>query len=123
MQIYDFIKQRMQNMGFDSNFILEPEVILFDGTPQMIDASNAFYYLYDVSDYEAIWKIECDTDIILNHKFIVEKKIPYGIIELTGNIYITSSENNAQKFFFYKCTPEGLQSQNPVENILQKIMS
>ncbi|MDD3686731.1 MAG: hypothetical protein PHE56_08185 [Bacteroidales bacterium] len=122
MQIYDFIKQRMQNMGFDSNFILEPEVILFDGTPQMIDASNVFYYLYDVSNYEAIWKIECDTEIIFNHKFIIEEKIPYGIIELTGNIYITSSENNPQKFFFYKCTPEGLQ-QGPVQEILQKIMS
>lgn len=109
MQIYDFIRQRMKNMGYDPDqVVIEPYVQLFDGDMTIIEASNVYYYLYEVTEYTHIWKIESDTEIISNHKFILQQKIPSGILELTGNIEITSPFHHENIFMFYRATPGGM---------------
>lgn len=106
MQIFDYIKQRMMNMGYDpDDVVIEPHVELFRGERTIIEATNVYYYLYDVTEYTHYWVIESDTEILNNFKFILDGKIPYGIAELTGNIEITAVEKEENTFMFYKATP------------------
>jgi len=109
MQMYDYIKQRMKNMGYDpDDVVIEPIIVAVSSLAerQIIHEPNVYYYLYDCSDYTHSWTIESDVNHITNTEFIINQQVPYGIVELTGNIHIiTLASGQSNTLMFYKATP------------------
>lgn len=103
--MYDYIMQRMTNMGYDpKDVVIEAKAIEVSAsgypTTTLLHESNNYYYLYDCQSYTNAWTIESDISHTTNSEFIVNSQVPMGIIEMTGNIKITVSAANT--FLFYK---------------------
>lgn len=118
MQIYDFIKQRMANLGYDSeSVVITPITIPMEADSLVqIGQSGDYLYLYDCINYRGKFKVESDVSVTFEDDFIIGQKVPSGIVELYGNVYINTlangqNENNANVFMLYSATPAGLKEQ------------
>lgn len=117
MNVYDYIRQRMMNYGFNpDDIVIEPYPFVFDGVDQIIDANNLYYFLYEVTEYTHKWLISAANDILSNDKFILDEKIPSGIYDFTGDIQISSGLSQDNTFMFYKVTPGNILPPAPIPN-------
>ncbi len=120
MQIYDFIRQRLHNMGFDETTVnITPLVVSMDAGENMrLDLSGDYLFMYDVINYEGKFKVESDISVAFEDDFIIDQKIPSGILELHGNVFIETEANtadtndNSNKFMFYVASPANLLNNN-----------
>ncbi|MDA3910956.1 MAG: hypothetical protein PF448_06345 [Bacteroidales bacterium] len=113
--MFDFIKQRIESKGFDvEKCQIEPVSIKMPLVPveKIIEADNELWFLHDVSNYEKAFTIIDDNTVYKNDDYIIDKAVPFGIVELTGNIRIVTNDTDPLTLLFYKVVPGPQKTQN-----------
>lgn len=105
----DEIKQRMANLGYNADDIaVSQRSIALDHESAEIDTRDGeFYFLCDVSDYSAAWKIESEVCCVFSNEWISAADnhngrtyITQNLIECQGKIFLNCPAS-ATTFVFY----------------------
>jgi len=95
-------------MSFDmSKILIEPFTITLpeDIVHTVFPADNEFLFLYDVSNYSKKFTITDDLSQLKNDEFIIEEKVPSGLVEMRGNIRVETYDAEPLTLMFYKVIP------------------
>lgn len=101
----EFIKSRIRNMGFDmSQILIEPYTITLpeEIVHSVYPADNEFLFLYDISNYSKEFTITDDLSQIKSDEFIIDGKVPSGLVEMRGNIRVETFDDEPLTLMFYK---------------------
>lgn len=113
--MFDFLKQRIESKGYRiEQCQIEPVSVTLkpEATTKMIVADNEFWFLHDVSNYEKNFAIIDDNTAYYNGDFVIDKTVPFGIVELTGNIRIITIDTEPLTLLFYKVVTGPQKTQN-----------
>lgn len=113
--ILEFIRMRMQAMGFKGFHFRPAYITVAANTTAQIQAQNQYLYFFDVNSQAGdMFMVRSDTDVISQDSFILSG-VPYLFYEMTGNVTIdTTGAINPQTFLYIRVLPEELSAEDQI---------
>lgn len=99
-----YLKNRLKELEIEKHHFDWQKVEVDAGKIKIIEATNDYLYLYDVSPKNS-FQIESDIEIITDEIFFSDGA-PYRLFEFKGDVVIRNNSDEIQSYSFFVIKPE-----------------